>query len=295
MARRLEFTAPPAYDGRKVIHFLRGEAGCSYTLVRSLKTKEDGILLNGARARTIDRLRAGDRLAITLRDGMGGAEPDGTPSVPLLYEDDDIAVYAKPAGMACHPVRGMQSGTLANVFARDCRERGQEAVCRLMGRLDRDTSGAVVIAKNAFAAAALTGHVEKTYLALVTGAPEPRAGTVDAPVGQPDRADPRRRVIPDGKPAVTCYETLAEFPGYSLVRCTLGTGRTHQIRVHMAHIGCPLLGDALYGGDRTLIGRHALHCADVSFTHPVSGDLLTVRAPVPKDMQKLAPDCVQTW
>ena len=93
MTRRLEFTVPPAYDGRKVVHFLRGEAGCSYTLVRSLKTKEDGILLNGARARTIDRLRAGDRLAITLRDGMGGAEPDGTPSVPLLYEDDDIAVY----------------------------------------------------------------------------------------------------------------------------------------------------------------------------------------------------------
>ena len=97
MTRRLEFTVPPDYDGRKVVHFLRGEAGCSYTLVRSLKTKEDGILLNGARARTIDRLRAGDRLAITLRDGMGGAEPDGTPSVPLLYEDDDIAVYDKPA------------------------------------------------------------------------------------------------------------------------------------------------------------------------------------------------------
>ena len=295
MTRRLEFTVPPAYDGRKVVHFLRGEAGCSYTLVRSLKTKEDGILLNGARARTIDRLRAGDRLAITLRDGMGGAEPDGTPSVPLLYEDDDIAVSDKPAGMACHPVRGMQSGTLANVFARDCRARGQEAVCRLMGRLDRDTSGAVVIAKNAFAAAALTGQVEKAYLALVTGAPEPRAGTVDAPVGQPDRADPRRRVVPDGKPAVTHYETLAEYPGYSLVRCTLETGRTHQIRVHMAHLGCPLLGDALYGGDRALIGRHALHCAGVSFTHPVSGVSLTVRAPFPKDMQKLAPDCAQTW
>lgn len=118
---------------------------------------------------------------------MGGAEPDGTPSVPLLYEDDDIAVYDKPAGMACHPVRGMQSGTLANVFARDCRARGQEAVCRLMGRLDRDTSGAVVIAKNAFAAAALTGQVEKAYLALVTARRSPGRGRSTRRVGQPDR------------------------------------------------------------------------------------------------------------
>lgn len=295
MARTLRFTVPPAYDGRKVVHFLRGEAGCSYTLVRSLKVREDGILLNGARVRTIDRLRAGDRLEITLRDGAGGAAPDGTPPVPVLYEDDDLAVYNKPPGMACHPVRNMQSGTLANVFARDCAARGKEAVCRLMGRLDRDTSGAVVIAKNAFAAAALAGKVDKVYLALVTGAPEPRKGTVDAPVGQPDRADPRRSVMPEGKPAVTHYETVAAYPGYSLVRCILETGRTHQIRVHMGHLGCPLLGDALYGGKQDLIVRQALHCARVSFTHPVSGEAVAVEAPVPQDMQKLAPVCAQTW
>lgn len=291
--RRLDFVIPPEYDGRKVIHFLRGPAECSYTLVRSLKMFEDGILLNGVRVRTIDRLHAGDRLSITIHDAPQTFELCETP-VEILYEDSDVIAYNKPAAMACHPVRGLRQGTLANVFARDCAARGEVCACRLVGRLDRDTSGAVVIAKNAFAAAALTGHVEKRYIALVTGAPEPECGVIDAPIGQPDRMNPQRLVIADGKPAVTEYKTLMRCEGYSIVRCALRTGRTHQIRVHMAWIGCPLLGDTLYGGGSDRIARQALHCIQVSFAHPVDKRICTVSAPIPKDMQKLMPFDVQT-
>jgi 23S rRNA pseudouridine1911/1915/1917 synthase len=291
--RRLDFVIPPEYNGRKVVHFLRGPAQCSYTLVRSLKTLEDGILLNGAHIRTIDRLHTGDRLSITICDAPQVFEPCETP-VEILYEDSDVIVYNKPAAMACHPVRGLRQGTLANVFARDCAARGENCACRLVGRLDCDTSGAVVIAKNAHAAAVLTGHIEKQYIALVTGAPNPICGVIDAPIGQPDRMNPRRTVTADGKPAVTEYETQIRCGEYSVVRCVLRTGRTHQIRVHMSSIGCPLLGDALYGGETERIERQALHCMQASFIHPVDKRLCIVRAPIPKDMQKLMPRNQQT-
>lgn len=289
--RTIEYTVPPEYDGRKVIHFLRGGAGCSYTLVRSLKMQENGILLNGAHIRTIDRIHAGDRLTVTLHDHPKEAQRSGI-CVPMLYEDEDLAVFAKPAGMACHPAKQLQQDTLANVFASHC---GGALTCRILNRMDKDTSGAVLIAKNAFAAAALTGKVHKVYLAVVSGAPEPPAGAVDAPIGQPDRCDPRRAVLPDGKPARTEYETLASAGEYSIVRCTLPTGRTHQIRVHMRQIGCPLLGDALYGGPCGQLERQALHCARISFVHPVTGKETTVEAPLPQDMQKLFPDALQSW
>lgn len=286
--RRLDFVIPPEYDGRKAIHFLRGPAQCSYTLVRSLKTFEDGILLNGTRIRTIDRLHTGDCLSITICDAPQTFDPCEIP-VEILYEDSDVIVYNKPAAMACHPVRGLRQGTLANVFARDCAANGESCACRLVGRLDRDTSGAVVIAKNARAAAVLTGHVEKQYIALVTGMPNPKHGVIDAPIGQPDRKNPRRMIVANGKPAVTEYETQIRCEGYSVVHCVLRTGRTHQIRVHMASIGCPLLGDTLYGGETERIERQALHCMQASFIHPVDKRLCIVHAPIPKDMQKLIP------
>ena len=283
--RRIDYTIPPEYDGRKVLHFLRGSAGCSYSLVRSLKTFEDGILLNGVRTRTIDRVKEGDRLTITLHENPKEAQLFDSP-VPVLYEDDDLIVFDKPAKMACHPAKSMQQGTLANVFAAHCARIGAAAPCRILNRMDKDTTGAVVIAKNAFAAAALTGKIDNTYLAVIPGVISPPSGVVDAPIGQPDRTDPRRAVLPDGKPARTGYETVFAGEWFSILRCTLYTGRTHQIRVHMAHLGHPLFDDTLYEGDLSEIGRQALHCAAVSFTHPVTGKAVRVESPLPKDMQK---------
>ena len=279
--RRIDYQVPDSYAGRKLLHFLRGEAGCSYGLVRSLKTKPEGILLNGVHARVIDRLKPGDVVSITLWDAPWQAQQSAL-EVPVLYEDADLIVYNKPAGMACHQAKTLQQDTLANVFARRC-----EVPCRSIGRLDKDTSGAVVIAKNAFAAAALTGRVEKTYLALCVGAPQPPSGVINAPIGQLSRADPHRQVLADGKPAVTHYEMLEDLGEYSLVRCWLETGRTHQIRVHLAHLGHPLLGDTLYGGPTGRLQRQALHCAKAAFVHPVSKKWVAVEAPLPQDMQKL--------
>lgn len=284
--RTLFYTVPPEYDGRKLLHFLRGGAGCSYTLVRSLKTFEDGILRNGVRARTIDRVQAGDRITITLHDAPKQAE-FCTAQVEILYEDDDVLIYNKPPSMACHQSKSNQQGTLANVFACHCAEQGMSLTCRILNRMDKDTSGAVLIAKNAFAAAALTRHVGKRYIAVVGGVLNPAGGVIEAPIGQPDRTDPQRAVMKEGQYARTDYQTYAVGAGYSVVYCTLPTGRTHQIRVHMRHIGVPLLGDSLYGGDCGLIDRQALHCAQVSFVHPISGQRIVVEAPIPQDMQKL--------
>ena len=286
--RRLDYVIPPEYSGHKLVHFLRGPAGCSAALVKSLKQTADGILLNGAHARTIDLLSSGDLLSITLSE----PEPDQPMQqseriVPILYEDADVLVFDKPADMISHPAKNHQQDTLGNVFARICAERGVNLPWRPVNRLDRNTTGAVVAAKNTFAAAALAGRVDKVYLAVAAGRPSPASGAVVAPIGRPDARDIRRAILPNGQHARTEYRVLKTFHGYSALRCTLPTGRTHQIRVHMAHIGCPLLGDDLYGGDQTQIERQALHCARVSFRHPVTGAEIVVVSPIPQDMQKL--------
>lgn len=291
--RRISYQIPSAYDGRKVVHFLRGEAGCSAKLVKNLKQWEDGILLNGAHIRTIDRLRAGDVLEITLHDRPKAAAAAG--EAPILYEDGDVIVFDKPAGMPCHQSRNHQEDTLANAFAALCAARGEPLTFRAVNRLDRDTTGAVVVAKNTRAAALLAGRVDKVYLAVTSRPPQPPEGTVDAPIGRPDPYNIRRAVLPEGQRAVTIYQTLfTDGAGHSLVKCMLPTGRTHQIRVHMAYLGCPLLGDDLYGGDCGEWTRQALHCAGVRFFTP-EGGAVAVKAPLPKDMQNFGGKCVKVW
>lgn len=284
--RKITCLIPPEYDGHKVVHYLRGPAGCSATLVKRLKRWEDGILLNGVHARTIDRLRAGDRLEITIRDDPRPVTAAGT--APILYESDDVIVFNKPAGMPCHQSYNHQGDTLQNVFAALCAARGEPLTFRCVNRLDRNTTGAVVVAKNARAASLLAGNVHKVYLAVASAAPSPPAGTIDAPIGRPDPGNIRRAVMADGQRAVTVYRTLrTDENARALVLCELPTGRTHQIRVHMAHIGCPLLGDDLYGGDCRDMARQALHCARVRFCLP-DGAETRVDAPLPKDMQNFA-------
>lgn len=284
--RKIAYMIPPAYDGRKIVHYLRGEAGCSATLVKRLKQWEDGILLNGAHARTIDRLRAGDALEITIRDNPKPVAAAG--NAPILYEDDDVVVFNKPPGMPCHQSYNHQGDTLQNAFAALCEARGEALTFRCVNRLDRNTTGAVVVAKNARAASLLAGNVHKVYLAVTSAPPFPPAGVVDAPIGRPDPGNIRRAVLPDGQRAVTVYRTLhTDGQGRSLVQCELPTGRTHQIRVHMAEIGCPLLGDDLYGGDCREMDRQALHCALVRFCLP-GGTPAQARAPLPKDMQNFS-------
>lgn len=288
---QLIFTVPPEFDGRTVNDFLRRGQGVSYRLIKKLKREAPpgGLFRNGASVRTIDPVQTGDRLLLRWRE-EGESPAASAKTVQVLYEDEALIVFNKPWDMPCHPAKRHQSDTLGNVFAARCAAAGQPLPFRPVNRLDKDTTGIVVAAKNQFAASRLAGQVEKEYLAILCGTLRPPAGTVDAPIGRPDPVHILRQVLPDGQRAVTHYETLAASKNYSLVRLWLETGRTHQIRVHMAHMGHPLAGDALYGGDSRIIGRQALHCAACRFVHPVSKKEVKILAPLHEPFKKALED-----
>lgn len=283
--QKLEFKVQGYPDGVQLEHFLRREKGVSLKLLRSLKHQPMGIQCNGIHARTVDLVKDGDIIALTPQEKA----PDFTPcpaEVEVLYEDASVIVYNKPAGMPCHPSKGHMDDTLANVFAARCAREGEPRPFRGVYRLDKNTTGAVVAAKTQYAAGRLMYSTSKVYTAIVCGIVEGGEGTVNVPIIQPDPGLTLRAAGEGGQPAVTHYRVLAWGKGYTLLRLNLETGRTHQIRVHMAHIGHPLAGDEWYGGDMELISRHALHCGEVSFPHPESGALVKVTAKWPEDILK---------
>ncbi len=211
----------------------------------------------------------------------------------LLYEDTHLLIVDKPAGMAVHPGPGHHGDTLGNLLMGHYAQEGEQHLFRPVNRLDRSTSGLMCVAKHAYAAERLgslaaEGRMTKEYLAICEGLPSPLCGRIDAPIGRKDDSVLSREVRPDGKAAVTNYNLIAGFHGRSLVRLMPETGRTHQIRVHMAHIGHPLTGDFLYGTeDPALIGRAALHACTLKFRHPITGLPLSFEIGLPEDMQRL--------
>jgi 23S rRNA pseudouridine1911/1915/1917 synthase len=227
-----------------------------------------------------------------LRGDQAPVEPtEGDPSFSVPFEDDHLLVVDKPAGMVVHPARGHWTGTLAQALAG--RAAGGEDASRpgIVHRLDRDTSGLLVVAKNdavhrALKAALAARELHREYLAMVDGLPPARTGTVDAPIGR-DRRD-RLLVSVDTevpREAVTHFEVVQPLSGAALLRVVLDTGRTHQIRVHMAAIGHPVTGDAAYGGSRRFgLERQFLHAARLAFTHPVTGEPVDVESPLPDDL-----------
>ena len=289
--RVISYPISPQDEGKDIQTFLRQGQGFSAHAVAKLKHYPDGILLNGVHARTIDRLCAGDTLSVTFREeeqkgGVGHVLRSNLP-VPICWEDEDLIIYNKPPFMPVHPSCGHSHDTLCNVFAAHCDRLGQDLTFRPVNRLDRDTSGAVIVAKSRYSAARLAASCEKRYLAVVTGKPDPPSGRVDAPIKREQEIEMRRIVHPDGRPAVTFYETLDSRGGYSLAAFRLLTGRTHQIRVHMAWLGNALAGDSMYGESSPLIGRQALHCAQVLFAHPVTGTPCSCLCPLPEDFKNL--------
>lgn len=277
----LHFVVPADWAGAKLGIFLRQVHGVSGTTLKRAKRIPDGILLDGAHCRTVDPIRAGGVISLTV-DAVERSYRPCDRAVAILYRDDAIVVYNKPAGMPCHPSKGHPFGTLANVFAAD--ERFAGLVFRPLGRLDADTSGTVLCALHAHAAYAIGNAAEKSYLALCEGYLPAAAGTVDAPIGRVSEESATRQVCVDGQQAITHYRVLQRCEGYSLVSLYLETGRTHQIRVHMAQLGCPLAGDVRYGGHTELLARHALHCVRLTVTSPLSGERVEVEAPMPQDM-----------
>lgn len=254
-------------------------------MVRSLKQIRDSMLLDGEPIRTIDPLRAGAVLTLKLPQDKSTAEPQEA-EFEVLYEDDDILVINKPAGLAMHPTHNHQGDTLANAVAYYLSSKGKDAVFRVAGRLDKGTSGIVVCALHKMAAAKLNASYDKTYIAVVEGIYEGH-GTINAPIIRPDPMKTLRAVGEGGEEAITHWAALGHRNGLTTLQINLETGRTHQIRVHFAHRGTPLAGDDMYGGHTDKIQRHALHCAKLTLTHPVTGEEMIFTAPLPEDMQNI--------
>lgn len=283
--RELELAVGVDEDGLNTAAFLKRH-GFSRRMISSLKFS-GGITRDGEILRGIDPVYDGDLIRVMIGDS-GGAEPNPDVHAEIVYEDPDVAVFEKPAGMPVHQSFGHLNDTLANLFA----ARYPGCAFRAVNRLDKNTTGLCVCAKNRLSASILAGNVRKTYYAIVDGdISEP--GEINAPIGRVSESIILRKVkaVSDGgQYAVTLYKPILRKNGRTLLEIELKTGRTHQIRVHFSYIGYPLCGDDMYGGDCTDISRQALHCGEVRFTSPVSGEIIELRSEIPEDMRQLMND-----
>ena len=291
--RILTYTVTPEEDGRMVKGILRGSLQLSYTLLKSLKWRENAILLNGQSVHVNAIVHAGDVVSVarserTPREDLycaNAAKPD------IVYEDDDLLVLNKPAGVAMHPKSGDASAP--SLAAMLTSYLGEGSVPHFVSRLDKGTSGLLIAAKSGYVHDRLrralhSSDLRREYRAVAVGRVEPPYGVIDAPIGRAEGSIIRRCVRADGLPSLTEYETLQVNDRFTLLRLRPQTGRTHQLRVHMAYLGHPLAGDWLYGTeDKTLIARPALHSYELWFTQPVTGQELHFTAPIPQDMQRL--------
>lgn len=291
--RILTYTVTPEEDGRMVKGILRGSLQLSYTLLKSLKWRENAILLNGQSVHVNTIVHAGDTVSVVLSERTpredlycaNAAKPD------IVYEDDDLLVLNKPAGVAMHPKSGDTSAP--SLAAMLTNYLGEGSVPHFVSRLDKGTSGLLIAAKNGYVHDRLrralhSSDLRREYRAVAVGRVEPPYGVIDAPIGRAEGSIIRRCVRADGLPSLTEYETLQVNDRFTLLRLRPQTGRTHQLRVHMAYLGHPLAGDWLYGTeDKTLIPRPALHSYELWFTQPVTGQELHFTAPIPQDMQRL--------
>ena len=280
--RELNFTVSESEDGLSAAAFLR-QHGFSQRMISSLKFS-GGITRNGEVLRSIDLVRIGEEVRVVMEDS-GGAEPNPNVSAKVVFEDDDVVVFDKPADLPVHQSYGHRNDTLANLFAALYPNRPFRAI----NRLDKNTTGLCVCAKNRLAASVLSGNVSKVYYAIIDGdISEP--GEISAPIARVSDSIILREVrdvASGGQPAVTQYEPILRKNGRTLLKIRLLTGRTHQIRVHFSYIGYPLCGDSMYGGDCSAISRQALHCGEVRFEQCVSGEQIVLESPLPEDMKAL--------
>lgn len=280
--RIIEFEITQKDSGKAIRDFLR-EFGVSSSLLKKLKHTENGIMLNGSFAKSIEALDTGDILKISIENkGEMPCRLENS-DVEALYNDEDIIVLNKPSNMPVHESRNHRGDTLANVAS--CYME-KDTAFRAVYRLDRDTSGLVLIAKNELSACKLAGKVKKSYYAVCQGTLTGE-GTVDLPIRRIEESIIVRGVFDDGERAVTHWKAVKNYENKTLLRISLETGKTHQIRVHFSHLGYPLLGDSLYGGDCSEISRQALHCKTISFVHPVTEENITVDSDFPDDIKAI--------
>lgn len=295
MKRELFYTILPNDANHTVEWVLRHRLNLSTKAIRRAKFLDDGIVLGGKRVFTTHPVEVGQSLSFNLQNEEDTSEnivPVKGP-VNLVYEDLDIAIVNKGRNTPVHPSLGHYDDSLANFMTYYYLEQGQQFVFRAVNRLDSNTSGLMIVAKNSHAHKQLSQQImqkslKRVYQALVMGAPQPPQGVICAPIKRKAERELLRIVADDGLPAVTHYETLEQYGNYTLVELRLETGRTHQIRVHMAHIGCPVVGDFLYGTeDVPLIDGHALHAKSLTFVHPITGEPMHFDSDLPEDMVRI--------
>ena len=282
----LRFVVGEAWQGRRLSDFLRAQ-GLTGGLIRSVKYLPGGIRADGETAHTDLRLQPGQQIEVTLPPEPETSVPAEPIPLRILYEDDFAVVLDKPAGILVHPSAPGSRGTLAGGWRYLMEQRGTPCPFRPVNRIDKNTSGLVLAAKNGFAAPLLAARFQKVYRAVAEGILPPGEGRIDLPILRAEGSIICRRTGAEGKPSRTDYRVLASAGGHTLLRAVPVTGRTHQIRVHFAAIGHPLAGDDLYGGSRALIGRQALHAEEITFQSPFAPRPVRVCAPLPEDFRAL--------
>ena len=292
MTRALSYTISEEFENQTIGQFLKAKS-FSAPIVTHLKRTQRGILRNGEWGRVRDVLQLGDTLVLNLveTESSENIVPSPLP-LEIVYEDEDLLIINKEANRPIHPSQGNYDNTLANAVAYYFKQKGESFTYRCINRLDKDTTGLLIIAKHMYSASLLSDMVQnreihREYLAIAAGE-VPESGTITAPIARVEGSTIERKVDEEnGEYACTHYKRLQYKNGYSLVSLKLETGRTHQIRVHLKHIGHPLPGDFLYNPDYSVINRQALHSYRLSFIHPITGKEMQFEAEMPKDMKAI--------
>ncbi len=293
MERILDYEITEEYEGLKISQFLTRQ-GFSLQNMTLLKKMPENTMLNGKFVHLKETVTRGDHLRIHIREQESSKKiPPVKLPLDIIYEDQDILVINKPAGMPIHPSQNNYENSMANALAWYFKEKGQAFVFRCANRLDRDTSGLTIVSKhmlsgNRISTMTANRQIHREYLAISRGSINPKEGVIAAPLGRKGTSIIEREVnFQTGERALTHYQLVEERNGHSLVRLVLETGRTHQIRVHLKYLGFPLVGDYLYNPDMEYINRQALHAYRLTFIHPVTGENMEFTVPLPEDMRRI--------
>jgi len=296
-----ELTAATEHAGVRLDAFLSADGALTRSQAARL-IAEGRVRVNGKPAAKSARLSGGETVTVDVPQLRETALPPQDIPLDVVYEDDDVIVVNKPTGLVVHPAPGHPDGTLVNALLHHCGDSlsgiGGEKRPGIVHRIDRDTSGLIIAAKNDAAHLALSAQLKdhslsRTYECLVTGNMKQDSGTVDAPIGRSSADRKKMAVVPTGRRAITHWAVVARYPGVTHLRCRLETGRTHQIRVHMAYIGHPILGDTVYGAKKPVPGLtgQCLHATGLRFIHPRTGEPVELHCPLPPEftamLQKL--------